>query len=168
MSRYLYPFLQTLWKNQFSPATLILITSLHLLFELLQIQLPKARQKRKTCYLISRQQWRLQWAASLRKSPNVTIDGKNWEDLTWIKMIVRTKIAPLLSSYRSKRINYLNCSSSWNDIAMYYLCLVSKVQNMIWILSSTHSCQRTRHWTHCHQESEPVHLAQFWWYSAIG
>ena len=27
MSRYLYPFLQTLWKNQFSSANLILITS---------------------------------------------------------------------------------------------------------------------------------------------
>ena len=27
MSRYLYPFLQTLWKNQFSSATLILITA---------------------------------------------------------------------------------------------------------------------------------------------
>ena len=28
MSRYLYPFLQTLWKNQFSSATLILVTAL--------------------------------------------------------------------------------------------------------------------------------------------
>ena len=36
-SRYLYQFLQTLWKNQFSSATLILITSLQLLIEFLKI-----------------------------------------------------------------------------------------------------------------------------------
>ena len=45
MSRYLYLFLQTLWKNQISSATLILITSLHLFLELLKIQLPKANRK---------------------------------------------------------------------------------------------------------------------------
>ena len=37
MSRYLYQFLQTLWKSQYSSATLILITSLHLLLELFKI-----------------------------------------------------------------------------------------------------------------------------------
>ena len=37
MSLYLYQFLQTLWKNQFSSAKLILITSLQLLMELLKI-----------------------------------------------------------------------------------------------------------------------------------
>ena len=37
MCRYLHPFLQTLWKNQFSSAALILITSLHILLEVLKI-----------------------------------------------------------------------------------------------------------------------------------
>ena len=38
MSRYLYQFLQTLWKSQFSSATPILITSLHVLLELLTLK----------------------------------------------------------------------------------------------------------------------------------
>ena len=46
MSRYLYPILPTLWRNQFSSATLILTTSLHLLLELWKIQLLKAKRKK--------------------------------------------------------------------------------------------------------------------------
>ena len=56
---------------------------------------------------------------------------EKWADLAWIKMIVRTKIVPLLSSYRSKRINHFICRSIWNDIAKYYLCRFSTVQNEI-------------------------------------
>ena len=42
MSPYLYPFLQTLWKNQFPSGNLIFIISLHLLLEVLIIYLPKS------------------------------------------------------------------------------------------------------------------------------
>ena len=47
MSRCLYPFLQTLWKDQFSSETLILITSLHLLLELLKFSFPKQSKNEK-------------------------------------------------------------------------------------------------------------------------
>ena len=31
------------------------------------------------------------------------------------------------------------------------------------ILFATHSCYWGRHWTHFHQENEPIHLVQVWW-----
>ena len=44
-ARVLYSFLQTSRKKQFSSAIRILITSLHLLLDLMEIQLPKAKRK---------------------------------------------------------------------------------------------------------------------------
>ena len=52
MSRYLYQFLQNLWKNQFSSATLILITSLHLLlFGALEDLASQSKAKMKNLFL---------------------------------------------------------------------------------------------------------------------
>ena len=51
MSQYLYHFLQTLWKNQFSSATLILSTSLHLSLKLLKFQASQSRTKLKNFFL---------------------------------------------------------------------------------------------------------------------
>ena len=87
--------------NHFSFVTLILITWLLYLPEFLKSCLPKAKQKWKTS-LISRQQLGLNWAASWWNSSNLTIDGSKWGNLTWNKMIVRSKTVSPLSSYRYK------------------------------------------------------------------
>ena len=55
--------------------------------------------------LILRQQPWSNWTASRKNSPNVVINGSKWKELTWIEMIVGTKIVPSLSSYRCKRIS---------------------------------------------------------------
>ena len=105
MSRYLCQLLQTLWKNHFSSATLILITSLHILLELLKYLLLKAKRKWKSCSMISRQQQRLNWVARWRNLPNVIIDERV-RGLTWVKIIVITKFVPQLNSQIQK--NKLN------------------------------------------------------------
>ena len=130
MHRFQCPLLRTLWKNQIFTTTVIL-TSFHGLLEHVKVWRCRVKQKWDFSYLISRQQAKLNWAAFWKSSPNVTINGRNWEDLTWIKTNTKTKIVSPLSSYRSKNISYLNLSSIWNDIVMYYLCPVSTVQNMI-------------------------------------
>ena len=66
---------------------------------------PKISGSEKTCSLISRQQERLNWAVSWKNRSNVIIDGSKWEDLTRIKMIVRTIIVLPLSFYRFRRIS---------------------------------------------------------------
>ena len=130
MLRCLYQFLQTLWRNKCSSATLTLITSLHLLLKLWKIRLPKAKPKWKTCSLISRQQWRLNWAASSRNLPIAIIDERA-RGFTWVKMIVITKVVPQLNSCGYKRINWLISKNLGNGIAMFYMSLVSTVQNTI-------------------------------------
>ena len=51
MSPYLYQFLQTLWKNQFSSANLILITSLHLFIGALENLAGQSKTKTKNLFL---------------------------------------------------------------------------------------------------------------------
>ena len=40
-------------------------------------------------------------------------------------------VLPVFSSYSYGRLIYMKCRNIWNDIATYYLCLVSSVQNII-------------------------------------
>ena len=53
-----------------------------------------------------RQQWRLNWVASWRNSPNVIIDERA-RGLTRVKMIVIAKVVRQINSYRYKKTNQL-------------------------------------------------------------
>ena len=65
---------------------------------------------------------------------NLTKCHNRWsklEPFTRIKMTVKTNFVPLISSYTSKRISYLDNRSIWNDNARYYVSLVLTAQNLI-------------------------------------
>ena len=83
MSQFLWPFLQTLWKNLFSIETLILINLFHPLLELLKIYLPGASYNWKNCSLISRQRWSLNGTVCWRNSLNVTVDLASQTGWLW-------------------------------------------------------------------------------------
>ena len=107
-------------------ATLVIITSLHPLLDLPNACLYRAKIMWNFHFWILWQQQKLNWAATWRNSIIVTIGGSKP-----IWMIVTKKIVALLSCYWFRRINYLHCTNFWNNIAYYYLCLVSRVQNII-------------------------------------
>ena len=127
-------FLQTLWKNRFSPTTMIFITSLHRLLEHWKVWRRKVKHKCNFCSSISRQQLRLSRAVPWRNLPNVIID-ESTRGLTWVKMIVIKKFVPQLNFHKSKKNQLFDLQESLqlycNVLPLFCFNMAKYYQNLM-------------------------------------
>ena len=107
MSQYLHQFLQTLWKNQFSSATPILITSLHIFFEVLENLASQSKAKMKNFFLDIETTIKIKLGSILEK---LTQRHNRRSKQIW--MIVITKLVPQLNSCRYKKNQLIDLQES--------------------------------------------------------
>ena len=134
MSRYLYPFLQTLWPNHF-PLQLSPSSPRCIFIGVFEKLASQNKAEMKNLFLDIQTTLKIKLVSIMEK---LTQRQMRWEQVRsgMNRDDCENEICASTQFLQIQKNQLMNCRSIWNDIVRYYLCLASTLQNKILILSS--------------------------------